>query len=277
LWRNALFAVARIGALSLFATAASRSSASILWSWAAGLAFALALVLAVARPRGALIADYRPRLGVLTGFWRDAIHHQALNVSFATPVLVLPIIVLAVASAGANATFYVALQIAAVLYVAPFALTTALFAVGRLEPKSLARRVRLTLAVSAGATSIGLVILLASRSTLLQVFGSTYADAGPTLVVLALAAFPIVVKAHFLAITRIEQLMSRRLPLIWSAACVEIAAGAAGAAIAGAKGAAVGWLLALCAEAAAMSPVVCRAAIETSRPTEARPRETSSA
>jgi O-antigen/teichoic acid export membrane protein len=262
LWRNAFFAVARIGVLALFAIAASRGSATILWSWAAGLASSLALVLAVTRPRGAVFADYRPRLGMLTGFWMDAIRHQALNVSFNTPLLLLPIIVLAVASAAANATFYIALQIAAVLYVAPVALTTALFAVGRLEPASLARRVRLTLAVSAGVTCLGLLILLGSRSALLRVFGSTYADAGPTLALLAFAAIPMVVKAHFLAITRIEQLMSRRLPLIWSTACVEIAAGAAGAAIAGAKGAAVGWLLALCAEALAMSPVVWRAALD---------------
>jgi hypothetical protein len=69
---------------------------------------------------------------------------------------------------------------------------------------------------------------------------------------------PVTVKSHFLAISRIEQRVTKRLPLVLAGACLEVSAGAAGAATGGSRGAAVGWLFALSAEALAMWPVIGR-------------------
>ena len=262
LWRNGVFAAAKLVALIVFVAVASNGAALLLGAWIAGVALSLLFVFIRAHQRTVPLSLYHPQLASLKGLWKDALGHQAFNVSFNVPVLALPILVLGVASAAANAGFYLALQIAGALYVVPTALTTVLFATGTLDPTTLAARIRLTLKLSIAASGCGVLGAILGGGQLLGFFGSSYAGQGSLLVILALASVPLTAKSHFLAITRIEQRVAKRLPLVWFGACSEIGAGAGGAVIGGANGAAVGWLIALCAEAAVMSPVVWKALVD---------------
>lgn len=260
LWRNLIFTTAKLVVLLLLAVVVRFSGNSLLFSWVAGSALSLLFVFAVAHRRSTPVSYYRPRLSSLKGLWKEAVGHQAFNASFNVPVLVLPILVVGLVSAAANAPFYIALQIAGALYVVPSALAIVLFAIGTLEPAALAVRVRLTLQLSTVVVILGIVIVAAAGNSLLGVFGSSYREDGSLLLVLAIAAAPITIKTHFLTITRIERQVANRLPLVWAGACAEIGAGACGAALGGARGAAIGWLVALCAEAVAMLPIVWRTA-----------------
>ncbi|HZT14874.1 MAG TPA: hypothetical protein VFA19_02920 [Gaiellaceae bacterium] len=256
LWRNGFFAVAKLGVLAALALLSVHGQLSILAAWVAGIAVSLSLSWAWSHRRGTAFGQYRPRPSALRGLWRDAIGHQVYNVAYTIPALSLPVVVLSFASATANATFYIALQIAGALYVVPTALTGVLFAVGASEPDAVSGRLRLTLRLSAAVALPGIALAAAAGGPLLRAFGSAYRDGATTLLVLALAAVPLTLKTHFIALTRIQRLLANRMPLVWAGACAEVAGGAAGAAVGQAQGAALGWLLALCAEALAMSPVV---------------------
>jgi O-antigen/teichoic acid export membrane protein len=258
LTRNVAFAATKVAVLFPFALSLRPGATVLLLAWVSGIAVSLVVVFVLAHTRTSRVRDLRPRLAPLRGVWKEAIGHQAFNVSFNAPVLVLPILVLGLASAAANASFYIALQIASALYVVSTALTTVLFAIGRREPSALRARVRLTLELSVTAGVLGVVVIAFLGKWLLAVFGSSYSDGALVLLVLAVAALPLAVKSHFLAISRIEQRLKSRLPLVWTGACVEIAAGAGGAELDGARGAAIGWVVALLVEAAVMSPVVSR-------------------
>lgn len=261
LWRNGLFAAAKLTALLVLAAVASNGDASLLGAWLAGVALSLLCIFAATHRRTIPLGLYRPRLGALRGRWSDAFGQQAFNVSFNVPVLVLPLVVLGLVSAAANASFYIALQLAAALYIVPNSLTTVLFAVGTLEPWALATRLRLTLLLSTVVSALGILVVALAGGPVLGVFGSSYRDGAPLLLVLALASVPLTAKGHYLSITRIEQRVTKRLPLVWTGACLEIGGAVAGAALGGSRGVAFGWLVALCAEAAVMTPVIWRNAV----------------
>lgn len=256
LWRNGLFATGKLAALIVLAVLSARGQLSILAAWIGGIAASLSLAWAWSLRGGAPFGHYRPRPQILRGLWRDAIGHQVYNIAYTIPSLALPVVVLGFASATANATFYIALQIAGGLYVVPTALTGVLFAVGASEPEAVPARLRLTIGLSAAVALPGIAIVAAVGRPLLRLFGAPYGSGATTLLVLALAAIPLTLKCHFIALTRIQRAVANRMPLVWAGACVEIAGAAAGAALGHAQGAALGWLLALCAEALAMSRVV---------------------
>ena len=259
LWRNGFFAGAKLVALGLFALLSLRTDSWLLAAWIAGLAVSLASLLARDRGYARSPAEYRPRRSLLTNLWWDAVGHQAYNIAYILPMTMLPILVLGLASATANATFYLALQVASALYVIPTALTTVLFAAGAADALAVPARLRLTMRVSALFVGVGVVVISAAGGWALSLFGAGYASDGPVLLMLGVAAIPLTVKGHFIAITRIERRLRNRLAFVWAGALIEIAGGAAGAAYAGALGAAVGWLAGLCVEAVVMAPTVRKA------------------
>ena len=256
--RNAVFAAAKLVALGTLVFLAVSSNTSLLVAWVAGSVASIVGLLPFIYRLGGGVAQYRPRLRTLRGFWREAIGHQASNLAFSVPTLVMPILVVGAVSASANATFYVALQLASALYAIPTALTIALFAVGAMDPETISERARLTLALTGVLVVSGVAIVAVAGADLLSIFGRSYRSGAPVLLLLGILAMPLTVKSHFLAISRVQRRVADRLPIMWSGACVEIAAAAVGAEVAGAKGVAAGWLAAVCAEAIVMSPLIWR-------------------
>jgi hypothetical protein len=103
--------------------------------------------------------------------------------------------------------------------------------------------------------------LLIGAGWILSLFGNTYAEqAGWSLRILGLAAFPLIVKNHYVAICRIRGRVARVALFVAAGGLLELTSAALGARADGLSGLSLGWLAAICCEALFMASTVYKAA-----------------
>ena len=256
--RNIAFSVVKL--LLLIAVAAWVSggdSVAIYATWTAGIALSmLVLVRFYARDEA---DSRRPSFDRLAAMRGSAATHHVFNVALRVPDLVLPIIVVSLLSASANASFYVSWMIASLIFAVPLSLSTVLYAVGSGESAELEKRFRFTIRVSLGVGVLANLVLLFAAGPVLGAFGPSYADDVATLHILALGVFPEIVRTHYVTVRRVQRRIPGAIPIVWGGTLLELIGGAVGGAVGGLTGVALGWLIAVCVEAAVMSGDVLRA------------------
>jgi len=261
LWRNAFFSVLKLAALFPAAAGAARGSALAIYAtWSLGTVVSIAAVIRAVRVSDSgsrpLLAAQWGRLRVLA---RAALPHFGFNLALQIPAFALPIFAVALLSARDNASFYVAWQVVALLFVVPIALTSVLYPVIARDPAGLARITRLTIITSLAVSAAGILCLALASEQILGVFGHRYAVSGATtLEILALASIPMTIKSHYVAVYRIAGRLARALPLVWGAAILELAAASVGVQIWGSlRSFSASWVVMLSVESLAMiGPVV---------------------
>jgi hypothetical protein len=261
--RNVVLGVVKLLLLGTFALIADLSASALLFSWVLGMALSLVVV---ARPVRGSIADViralRPRclrrhLGVV---WRPALEHQMLNISLQVPLLLLPVLVVAVLSARTNASFYVAWMITYAAFVLPWSLATVLYAVAAHDPGALSERLRYSLSLGAALAVVAGGLVALCGGPVLSLFGPEYADTATVpLLILAIAGVPTVVKNHYVAIRRATRRVRAALPLVVAGACLEISFAVVGGHLAGLPGLCAGWVIAVIVECLLMLPTVVAA------------------
>jgi len=258
LTRNVVFSLVKLVALVLVAyLSADAGGVWIYATWTVGIAVSLlALVRFYRRREG---DGLLPRFALLNEMRVDAATHHVYNLSIRAPDLVLPLIVVSLLSATANANFYIAWMIASFGFMVPVSLSSVLYAVGSGDSVDLHERYRLSVGLSAGLGLAANLVLLFAGAPILALFGASYeAQALTTLHVLALGVFPETIKAHFLSISRVERRISQTIPLVVGGTVLELAGAVAGGIAGSLSLVAAGWLAAVCVEAAVMSPTVVR-------------------
>jgi O-antigen/teichoic acid export membrane protein len=257
--RNIVFSVVKLAALIPVAALVSDAGSQWIYgTWTVGIAVSLLVLVRFYRDRDreSLAPDFK----LLKDMRVHAVTHHAVNVALRMPELVLPIVVVTFLSASANASFYIAYMITGFMFFVPLSLSTVLYAVGSGESEKLASRFKLTVYVSLGFGVVSNLILLVLGSTLLGIFGSSYAsEASSTLHILALDIFPSTILSHYVALRRIERRLATALPVIWGGALLQLGGGVAGALLGGLSGVAIGWVLGATVEAIVMGPEVLRA------------------
>ena len=218
--RNILASCLRIGFLLGAIALDFRSGQVILVSWIVGLAGSLL----VSRIRRHMLpkAEVTPRRrwDLVRTYWSTAVGHQGLTLAMGAGSLMLPVVVASMMPAEQTAYFSQARLLSDTALALPFFLTIALFAtVQDLEGfRHKARRtiligMVLTLCVIAAAALVGRYVLL--------LFGAEYARASLPLLMLLLAAGPLlVIKDHFAVLRRLQ---GKRVPgavamALWTAA-----------------------------------------------------------
>jgi O-antigen/teichoic acid export membrane protein len=216
LWRNGLFAAAKLAILAVVSVWLSRDLGIVIYAtWVCGSLLSIGALAALAlrgeshakaqrrqERRGASDKNHarfichaepqrsislasrmrglsfrlRPEWAPMRKLGKVALGHQALNLALQSPRLMLPVLVTVLLSASANAHFYVAWMIAGFVFLAPQSLTTVLPAVGAAEPRVLARKIRHTLGISAGIGLLACLGLLAAADLALALFGRGYAE-----------------------------------------------------------------------------------------------------
>jgi O-antigen/teichoic acid export membrane protein len=263
LWRNILFAGAKLAAL---ATAGlwlvARGGLTIVATWILADALSFSALAAFAAARGKwTISKALPQWGLVRKLGPSALQHHLLNLLLIGPNLALPALATVLISATANGWFYVAYLIADVVYVVPQALVTALYAVSSAQPAVLARKVRLTMGLAVVTCAVANVFILAGGRQLLGLFGPSYAQQGLwSLRLLGLGAFPFLLKDLYVAIARIEDRIARALLPLAASAVLEVGLAVLGARLGGLTGLSLGWDIAVCMEALLMAPAVYRIA-----------------
>ncbi len=264
LWRNASFAVIKLVVLVAIALWLGGGDwGTIYWTWIIGNLLSLIGLLVLGTRRGIWpqLGRMRPRWLLLRRFGRRALGHHFLNMALQLPGLALPILVTSLLSATASAYYYVASIVSGPFFYGTLALVTALYAVGSRSPAALAQRMRFTLGIALAAAIAANLVLQVGADLLLGLFGRGYAaEAGWTLRLLALCIFPIIIKDHFVTLSRIHGRFASAAFLISAGSATELGFAAIGAIIGGLPGLVLGWFAAQSIEALIMAPTVIRAA-----------------
>ncbi len=275
LTRNVVFHVVKLGALVLIGMyAAERATAEIALAWVVGVAASVVWAVAMLARRGVRLSC-RPDRSFLRTLPRAASAHNGVNLGLEVAQSAVPIVATAVVSATAGASFYAAWMILSFAFVLPFHLGTALFAAGRGRPATLRRRLRFSVGLCGAAGLVGIPTLILIAPVALRLFGPSYAELGTTsLRLLALAYFPMIVWAHFVAVCRIRGRIGFAAAVVLAGSVLEIAAAAVGATQGGLVGLSVGLLAVKCLEGLVAAPTVWRelhAGVPTEQPIEERP------
>lgn len=253
--RNSAFAVAKIVLLFVFlAAVAPAGPMAVVLSWLFGIVASFAVVVVLGQFR-ALSTSVAP--ATAASFMRIAPHY-ALNAAIQLPHIVLPVLAVALISSAAAGYFYISWMIASFQFVIPASLTLALFAVtaGKRSPQT---QLRFSLAVATVAGLGSYLVLFAIGPVVLAVLGAAYRANGSTaMLVFGLGVFPLVVRDHFVAIVRVHDALWSGLPLLVIGGTIELGLSAVGAATDGLNGLAVGWLIAVVAQAMLLGPAVFR-------------------
>ncbi|MCS6800892.1 MAG: MATE family efflux transporter [Chloroflexota bacterium] len=261
-WRNTIFSLAKLLFVPLAGSLLPGANGMTIYAlWLAGNLVSVGYVAAVLVrrfPSARLLAW--PSLGWVWRSRSGAFDHNTLNLSLQLWYYLLPLVATALISAEAAAYFYIAIMIANFVSMPPFALTMGIFAVGARTPQLIGQRTRFTIPLAAALGGAANLVLLVAAEPLLTLFGPGYADGAlPSLRILALGVFPLIVKDHYVAICRVEGRVREAARVMVIGGAGEIALAALGALLAGLPGVALGWLSAVTLEAIFTAPIVLRA------------------
>ncbi|MGH3437036.1 MAG: lipopolysaccharide biosynthesis protein [Sciscionella sp.] len=272
LWRNAVFAVAKLAALAGLAVVLhERMGTGILEAWTVGTLVSALPVAVLLRRRGMRMMA-APQWKALRNLGRSSLNNTWLNNALQAPRLALPMIVTGLVSATASGAFYVAWTIVVITSLIPHHFTTALYAVGSADPRGLAAKLRVTLRISMLGGLLGVPLLIVIAHPLLQLFGSAYAsDATTPMQILLLGYFGSVVKNHYIALCRVHEQITRAARYATVTCVARLAGTATGALLDGLRGLSIALLIVMCAEGIAVLPAVWAAAREKGR--RPHPRE----
>lgn len=256
--RNVVFSVVKL--LALAAAGFLLTSPGSVWiygAWTLGIGVSLFVLARFYAKRDE--DSLRPRFAQLAAMRVDAATHHVYNLAIRTPDLVLPLIVVSMLSAEANANFYIAWMIASFGFMVPVSLSSVLYAVGSGDSERLHERYRLSVGLSAAIGVVVNLALLVAGGPILSLFGASYEQGALlTLHILALGVFPETIKAHFLSISRVERRIAATIPLVVGGTFLELGGAIAGGLSDSLALVAAGWLAAVCIEAAVMSRDVFR-------------------
>ncbi len=268
LWRNAIFAIAKLVALIIVGTWATRKlGLTIYVTWLGGNLASLIILCGYAFWKNSRKFTIKPNLELLSKLGSTALEHHVLNLTLLASGLMMPIIVTAELSARMNAYFYTSWMIASFATVVSVSLTTVLYAVGSGNPEALAAKVRFALRISFLAGILTCFTLLVGAEFVLGLFKPDYAgEAGSSLRIMGFAVFPLIVKNFFIAIQRIHKQILRTAFWMMAGGALELTLAVTGAKLGGLAGLSLGWVIAMSIEALFMARTVYRVAVPASMP-----------
>jgi len=263
LWRNALFAGAKLAALFIASLWLSHvTGLTIYATWVIGNVFSLVVLAGFAIAKREPGKSYLPQFGLLQKLGPQALKHHLLNLTLQAPPLILPVLVTTLLSATANAWFYIPWTITSIANVISSSLTVVLYAVSSTQPAVLARKLRLTLSLALVATILANCVYLFGSYQVLELFGHSYTEQAIwSLRILGLESFPFLIKNHYVAICRIQGRMIYASLTTIAGGIFELSSSALGAHLGGLAGLSLGWFIAICIEAMFMSRTVYRAVL----------------
>jgi O-antigen/teichoic acid export membrane protein len=269
-WRNTFFAgIKMVALLAVNFWPSQQVGMKIYATWMVSSALSLGLVaLNIAINKSRRRKNYRPQWHLLRKLGFAAVQHHMLNITLQAPTQLLPVLVTFLLSARMNAWFYVAWMIANFIFIVPGALTTVLHATNAAQQTTLGRKARFTIGLAMVVALAANLVLQVGTTQVLNIFGASYASqAAWCLRILLLAAFPLTIKNHYISICRIQERIMRAMIAMLPGGLLELGAATAGAQFAGLSGLSLGWVLAICVEAAFMLPTVYKV-VRTTAPSD---------
>jgi len=261
LLRNIIFATCKLVLIWFAAGWFGDNEVAVYATWVAGDLISLVAVGALMIRLHHIVFVPSPEWRSIFGLGRNAMGHHVLNLARLAPSLITPVLVAGLLSPRANAEFYVTLLLASSIQIVAAAATFTLYAVANQSPEKLHHQVRFTLALSTAGVTVGVILLWLSGNLLLSLFGWSDSGTGRLLLLLiGLAAYPMIVKDHWIALLRLRQDVRWAAWATTAGAIMEILFAAAGAVFGGLLGLAAAWLVAQLIQGALMATHVYHAA-----------------
>jgi O-antigen/teichoic acid export membrane protein len=260
--RNLIQAIAKLILLIVFALVLHRLGAiAIFVSWLlANVVSLIAVGFLLMRRFGIRFRTLLPAPKMLHGLHFDAARHHVLNTALLVPFFAMPIVANVVLGSEQAAYLYAAWSVAGFVFFLPLSLSTALFASGARDSGTFLMEFRKTLRYSFLACVAAIAVILLVGRFILGVFGTNYAAAGYTaLVVLCLGGLGLIIKDHHVALARVTDDVGREALLVTALSIVEVFGAAYGALRGGLTGLTLGWLAAVSLGAVVYGPRVMRA------------------
>ena len=260
--RNTLASAVKVAVLAGLAAVGAGGGMSIFAAWTVGTLVSLPWVALRSRGGRALQDEVGRRLvdlGAMRGLGRLAVSHHALNTTLQAPLLLLPLLVTVLVSAAANGVFTTALQLTALVFALPFAISISLFAAADGDARAVVANMRRTLPFGLALSLAAYLAVFPLAPLLLSIFGPEYAEQGVgVLRLLTLAGLPFVIKDHYVALARVRGRTGRATAVLVGFLPLEVAAAAVGAALGGTEALVSGWLVVLALEAVVLGVSMLR-------------------
>lgn len=259
--RNSLFAVIKLVILALISYLFSNltgMSVYTTWAWGNLLSIVFILIPILFKSKKPL-RSYLPEWKLLRQMGGAALQHHILNTMLQFTPYALPTIVTVLLSVRMNALFYVSWMLVNFIFYIPAALTIVLHAMNSAQQSTLAQRARMTISLALVVSIIATILLQFTTRQVLSAFGPTYVDGVWVLRVLVLAAFPTIIKNHYISICRIQDRVKSAMWIIGPSCLLELGVAVAGARLGGLLGLSLGWVIAIYVEAICMFPTVYKA------------------
>lgn len=263
--RNTLFASIKLIALIVISSMFSDlTGMSVYATWSLGnlLSVVIILIPVLLKSKKPLYS-YLPQWKLLRQMGSAALQHHLLNTMLQFTAYALPTIVTVLLSARVNALFYVSWMLVNFIFYIPAALTIVLHAMNSAHQSTLAERARTTIGIALITCVTATVVLQFTAAQVLNVFGSSYVGGVWILRVLVLAAFPIIIKNHYISICRIQDRVKNAMWIIGPGCFLELGLAVLGAHLYSLLGLSLGWIIAVYVEAICMLPTVYKAVLTT--------------
>ena len=221
------------------------NSYGILNSWGIVLIVSLLISLLVFLPR--VRRGYLPRPSFqwreAAGLVRFSIFNNISLLLWSVPAWVLPLLMLNLLGAEANAYFYIAWTIGAALATVPTSVATSLFAEGSNEEKELEGKTIRSLSLVILVLIPVAVLIVVLGDKLLLLFGREYAENSFRLLqVVTIALFPLTVNQVYFSILRVQKRMKALVGAIAFTAAITIVVSLILLPYYGISSAGLGWL-----------------------------------
>jgi O-antigen/teichoic acid export membrane protein len=258
--RNLVLSIAKVALLPLSAFLVHDIfGVGIIISWVVGIVISLAWT-AVRLKRGGTSIMPQPDWDSLRRLGKTTMAHNWLNLAIFVPPALMPVVVTALVSPAANASFYVSWMIANFLYIIPSSLSTVLFTVASADTAAMAGKLRFCLRVSLYLGAPGILVLFLGGHLILSIFGQSYAATGTIPLWLFAAAYlPTIPVSHYIAVCRATDKVSRAAVVLTTSSAVQVAAAAAGGVLGGLTGLSLALVGVKFVEGLITAPAVLRA------------------
>jgi O-antigen/teichoic acid export membrane protein len=259
--RNVAVSIAKMAALPACALILHDVfGVGIMVAWVVGTLVSLLPVIVMIKRSGSLVL-HRPEWQELWELRKVTLAHNWLNLAIATPVKLIPVLVVIVVSPSANAAYYIAAMLASFLFMVPTHLSTVLFAIASSAPEMISEKLRFVLRMSVIIGIPGGLILGLSSHWVLSVFGPSYVRlaTGPLWLLVA-AYIPALPNTAYIAVCRASGRVNQAAVFLSVAAVFQMAAVVVGGKLGGLMGLSYGLLAVGLLQALVTTPPVLRAA-----------------
>lgn len=206
--QGAIFNLVRLPLIILFTAYFAAFGIYASWGTGAVLAIGASLFWFLSRVQ----AGYRPlpiiRVRAVNQMVRFSFANYIAALLWSAPGFILPMMVINLVGAEANAYFYVGWTIASVLSTIPLGTSLSLFTEGSYQEERLGQDTRRSLKLTFGLIIPAIVLILVFGDKILLIFGASYSENATTLLqVLALSLIPLSLNAIYFGVKRVEMKM----------------------------------------------------------------------